>query len=97
MDIYVSNLPPVMSREDLKNLFNKYGEVSDVLCFKERGFAIVKMTNAVEAAKSINSLRGKQIGGVALKVTKASGLETKRQRSKTYISREWREKAEFKE
>ena len=97
MDIYVSNLPSLITSGDLKNLFGKHGEVSDVLWFKERGFSIVKMTDLKSAEKAIKALHRKEIVGAIINVKKAAGINTKRQRPKTYISREWREKAEFKE
>ena len=97
MDIYVSNLPSLITSGYLNNLFKEHGDVSDVLWFKDRGFAIVKMTDPESTKKAIKALHRKEILGAIINVKKAPGLKTKRQRPKTYISREWREKAEFKE
>ena len=97
MDIYVSNLPILITSQQLENLFKVYGAVSQVRLFQDKHFAIVKMETDPEAQKAIQGLNDKNIGGKNLRVKLAQGIQPKRYTKRTFISKEWRDKAEFKD
>ena len=73
-NIYVGNLPWKTTEEEIKELFNKFGEVLSVKIIKDRetgrprGFGFVDMENADAA---ISELNGKDFGGRALRVNEA--------------------------
>ena len=75
--MYVSNLGFHVQDEDLRNLFEPFGEVSSakVICDRNtgfsRGFGFVKMNSAEQAAKAMSSLQNKVIEGRALSVNTA--------------------------
>jgi RNA recognition motif-containing protein len=73
-NIYVGNLPWKTTEEEIKELFEKFGEVLSVKIVKDRetgrprGFGFVDMENADAA---ISELNGKDFGGRALRVNEA--------------------------
>ena len=73
-NVYVGNLPWKTTEEDIKELFEKYGEVLSVKIIKDRetgrprGFGFVDMENADTA---ITELNGKDFDGRALRVNEA--------------------------
>lgn len=79
--MYVSNLSFHTTDEDLKNLFNTFGEVSSskVITDREtgrsRGFGFVEMPEEADAKKAMEELNGKEIEGRALSVTVARPRE----------------------
>jgi len=87
MDIYVSNLSPYISNEDLKNHFSKFGVVSaanviiDKFTNRSRGFAFVTMPDDAEAQKAIQEMDGSSIDGKAITASKARPREEKPNRS----------------
>src|SRR4051812_44809152 len=72
--IYVGNLPFSADEEQVRTLFAQHGTVESVALIKDRdtgqfrGFGFVEMPNA-DAARAIQSLNGKDMGGGALKVS----------------------------
>jgi RNA recognition motif-containing protein len=77
MNIYVGNLARETDEQELKKVFEEYGEVSSVSIIKDRltgmprGFAFVEMPKEEEGNKAVEALNGKQIGGRTIKVDKA--------------------------
>lgn len=77
MDIYVGNLSYKISDQELKEVFEEFGEVSSAKVIKDRqtgrskGFGFVKMDNDDEAQEAINELDGAKIKGRMVKVNKA--------------------------
>lgn len=77
MDIYVGNLSYKISDQELKEVFEEFGEVSSAKVIKDRqtgrskGFGFVEMNNDDEAQAAINKLDGAEIKGRAAKVNKA--------------------------
>jgi len=76
MNMYVSNLGFQVTEENLRSLFDKYGEVTSAKIItdretgKSRGFAFVEMTdNAAETA--MKELDGTHLDGRAISVSKA--------------------------
>jgi len=84
MNIYVGNLDFSIKEDELKSLFEEYGEVSSVKVItdkfsgRSKGFAFVTMDNDEEALKAIEGVNGKEIDGRALKVSEAKPREDKR-------------------
>lgn len=64
MNIYVGNLDFKVDENDLKEVFEKFGEVSsskiitDKYSGRSKGFGFVEMENATEAKKAIDKLNG---------------------------------------
>ncbi len=74
--IYVGNLPFSATEADLRALFSQHGNVDSVSLptdretGRPRGFGFIEMSNA-DAAKAIQSLNGKDMGGRPLRVNEA--------------------------
>jgi RNA recognition motif-containing protein len=74
--IYVGNLPFTATEADLRTLFSQHGNVDSVSLptdretGRPRGFGFIEMSNA-DAAKAIQSLNGKDMGGRPLRVNEA--------------------------
>ena len=64
MNIYIGNLDFGVDENDLRNIFEKYGSVSDVKIItdkysgRSKGFGFVVMENNSEANKAISELNG---------------------------------------
>ncbi|MBI4665168.1 MAG: RNA-binding protein [Nitrospinae bacterium] len=76
MNIFVGNLPFSATENDLRSLFEEFGEVETVNVIKDRetgrsrGFAFVEMNNS-DADAAIKNLNGKEFQGRAIKVNQA--------------------------
>mgnify|MGYP000991020802 CR=1 FL=1 len=74
--IYVGNLPFTTTDAELRTLFGEHGTVesvslpSDRETGRPRGFGFVEMSQA-DAAKAIQALNGRDLGGRALRVNPA--------------------------
>jgi len=72
--MYVSNLSSHVTDEDLRTLFNQYGEVtsakviSDRETGRSRGFAFVEMADKA-GETAMKELNGKQVEGRAISVS----------------------------
>ena len=77
MNIYVGNLSPEVSEDELKAEFQSFGEVSTVTIVKDRmtgqprGFAFVEMPGKNEGQAAMESLNGKPLKGRNLTVNEA--------------------------
>lgn len=77
MNIYIGNLNYKVGEEDIKELFQEYGEVSSVKLIldketgRSKGFAFVDMENDSEANAAIQELNRKEFQGRALVVNEA--------------------------
>jgi RNA recognition motif-containing protein len=77
MNIFVSNLNFKVRSEDLKNLFEQYGEVlstkviTDKFSGKSRGFGFVEMKNDEDGQRAITELDQKDFGGRNITVSVA--------------------------
>jgi RNA recognition motif-containing protein len=77
MDIYVGNLSPEITDEDLRKAFEIFGQVLNITLIKDkysgrlRGFGFIKMSDDEEAQFAINGMNGKEIKGRVLKVNEA--------------------------
>jgi len=76
-NIFVGNLNFNTSEEDLRQLFEPYGQVDRVSIMtdrdtgRSRGFGFVEMANAEEGEKAISALNGQEIGGRTLNINEA--------------------------
>ena len=81
MNIYVANINFRASEQDLKALFEAYGEVSSVKILKDketnrsRGFGFVEMSDDGAARQAITSLNGADFLGKNLVVNEARPRE----------------------
>ncbi len=77
MNIYVGNLDPEVSEEDLKVAFEVYGQTQSVSIMKDRftgqsrGFGFVEMPSKNEGQAAIEGLNGKELKGKNLNVNEA--------------------------
>ena len=78
MNIYISNLHFSVTEQELKQLFELYGEVKSVHLIldrktkKSKGFAFIEIDNTTDAQKAIDQLNGKEIRGRMTKVSLAN-------------------------
>jgi RNA recognition motif-containing protein len=77
MNIYVGNLPHAAADEDLRQLFEPFGQVTSVAIIKDkfsgesRGFGFVEMPSKDEAQKAISGLNGSELKGRSLNINEA--------------------------
>ncbi len=77
MNIYIGNLPFNLGEEDLKEIFEEYGEVtsakiiSDKITGRSKGFGFVEMDNDAEATKAIKELNNSEVSGRNIKVNES--------------------------
>jgi RNA recognition motif-containing protein len=77
MNIYIANIPFKASEQELRELFEQYGEVSSakIVMDKEtqrsRGFGFVEMTDNANASEAIKKLNGASFLGKDLLVNEA--------------------------
>lgn len=81
MKLYVGNLSFNTTENDLQELFEQFGEVTEVglvtdrATARSRGFAFVTMGSAQEAEAAISALEGKPFQGRNLTVNEARPRE----------------------
>jgi len=77
MNIYIGNLSYEVTEEDLKQVFEAFGEVESVKVIKDKytnrskGFGFVEMPDNAEAQLAINDLNETELKGRTLNVNKA--------------------------
>lgn len=81
MNIYVANIPFKATEDDLRELFEEYGDVSsakiimDKLTQRSRGFGFVEMDDETEARQAIEAINGVDMMGKTLIVNEARPRE----------------------
>ncbi len=86
MNIYVGNFPYRTSEEELRTMFEEYGEVDSVRIIMERetgrskGFGFVEMTADSDAQDAIKALNETDLGGRQIKVNEARPKTERRDR-----------------
>jgi len=81
MKLYVGNLSFETTENDLQDLFEKHGKVTEVALMmdrmtgKSRGFAFVTMADTAEANAAMTALNGKEVGGRTMNVNEARARE----------------------
>ena len=77
MNIYVGNLSPNVTEEELQQAFEPFGQVESVKIIKDRysgesrGFGFVEMPNDQEAQSAIKDVNNTELKGRTLKVDEA--------------------------
>lgn len=83
MNIYVGNVPFSSTEENLRQLFETYGQVTSVKLIMDRetgrprGFGFVEMANDEEGKAAIAATDGKEHNGRMLKVNEARPKENR--------------------
>ena len=81
MNIYVGNISYHMAEENLKEIFEAFGEVStvkivtDKFSGRSKGYGFVEMTSDEDAKKAITALNGTEHYQRTLKVSEAKSRE----------------------
>jgi len=81
MKLYVGNLSFETTENDLQDLFEQHGQVSeahlmmDRMTGKSRGFAFVTMNDNAQANAAMSALNGYELNGRALTVNEARPRE----------------------
>lgn len=84
MNIYVGNMSYGVTEDDLREAFEKYGEVSSVNVINDRdtgrskGFAFVEMPQDDQAQAAMQELNGASMQGRNLTVNEAKPREPRR-------------------
>ena len=87
MNIFVGSLPFSLQEDDLRALFEAYGEVSTVKIINDRetgrskGFGFVEMTDDESAQKAISELNGAEVKGRSIAVSQAEEKKPNDRRS----------------
>ncbi|MBY0529756.1 MAG: RNA-binding protein [Rhabdochlamydiaceae bacterium] len=84
--LYVGSLPYSTTEDELRGLFESFGEIESVRIITDKftgmskGFGFVEMANADDAQKAVEGMNGKQLNGRTLIVNEARP-EQRRDRS----------------
>lgn len=87
MNIYVGNLNYNLSEDELRSIFEEFGEVvsakiiMDKYSGRSKGFGFVEMADNEEANAAIEALNDKDVGGRNIKVNKAREKTEDRRRN----------------
>ncbi|MBI1803433.1 MAG: RNA-binding protein [Ignavibacteriae bacterium] len=77
MRLYVGNLSRDVNEDDLRETFQAFGKVDEVVIVKDKfnsvpkGFGFVEMPDQTEAQKAIDELSGKELKGRSIDVNEA--------------------------
>ncbi|KAI1712603.1 RNA recognition motif domain-containing protein [Ditylenchus destructor] len=85
--VYVGNLPPTCSDDDVRQTFKKYGTILDIRHFKAQGYAFVRFDSKPAATKSIAEMNGGEFMGQSIRCSwgKSEGA-TGRESVKTLVT-----------
>jgi len=87
MNIYVGNLPYDLTKDELKDVFQQYGEVTSVniitdkMTGRSKGFGFVEMSDDAKAKEAIGKVDGYSFKGRNLKVSEARPREERNDRN----------------
>ncbi|MGQ7869632.1 RNA recognition motif domain-containing protein [Sunxiuqinia sp. sy24] len=82
MNIFVGNLNYAITEDDMREIFEEYGEltsvklITDKFTGRSKGFGFVEMADAEEAKKAIEELNGAEVEGRSMVVNES--IEKKR-------------------
>jgi RNA recognition motif-containing protein len=77
MNIYVGNLPFSASEDELRKMFEAYGQVDSVSIImdkfsgRSKGFGFVEMADSAQGQEAVKNLNGKDMDGRPLRVNEA--------------------------
>lgn len=86
MNIYVGNLNYSVTEDELRGVFEEYGEVEktaiiiDRMTGRAKGFGFVEMASDDDAKKAIESLDGAELKGRSMRVNEAKPREERPRR-----------------
>ncbi|KIX85541.1 RNA-binding protein [Vermiphilus pyriformis] len=92
INIYVGNLHPSVTEEQIKGLFEQFGNITSIKLIKDRftnqsrGFAFVQMSTDDEAQDAIAGLNGAELEGRSLRINEARPQEQRPRREGGYSS-----------
>ncbi len=87
MNVYVGNLSYSTSSEELREVFEKFGEVTSANVISDRdsgrskGFGFVEMSDDAQAKQAIENLNGTDLDGRTITVNEARPRESRPPRS----------------
>ena len=87
MNIYVGNLPYELTKDELQEVFQQYGEVTSVNIITDRmtgrskGFGFIEIAEEAKAMDAIDKLNGYSLKGRSLKVSQARPREQRNDRA----------------
>ena len=95
MNIYVGNLPPEVTEDELRREFTAFGQVMSVIIVdhkdsyvgEARGYGFVEMPSKSEGEAAIIGLEGKALDGQVITVIGALPLSPRREISSFHSSR----------
>jgi len=88
MNLYVSNLGFKVTDNDLRKLFEGFGQVSSAKIItdretgRSRGFGFVEMDSEKDATSAMTKLNGKEMDGRAISVSVAKERENRSDRKR---------------
>ncbi len=77
MNIFIGNLNYNLTEDDIRDIFEEYGElnsvkvISDKFTGRSKGFGFVEMSNDEEAKKAIEELNGAEVEGRSIVVNES--------------------------
>ncbi|MDD5091709.1 MAG: RNA-binding protein [Candidatus Wallbacteria bacterium] len=77
--LYVGNIPYTATREQLNELFTRFGTVKEVSIIEGKGFGFVEMSTPTEADAAKNTLNNTDFNGRTLRVDEAKPKQPKRE------------------
>ena len=84
--LYVGNLPWSVKDVELKDMFAKFGEISEAIVISDKysgrskGFGFVTFASKENADAAVTEMNGKEFEGRAIKVSEARPMEEKPRR-----------------
>ena len=88
MDVFVGNLPPDVGPSELREIFEKFGQVTDIRLIKDppsgrfKRYAFIEMPSQEEAEKAIEEMNGKDLKQMTLTVSEAKPKRPHKRKSK---------------
>lgn len=95
MNIFVGSLPYSIKEEEVKEQFERFGEVSSVKIISDKysgrskGFGFVEMPDAEQAKTAIKELNGTQVGGRSIVVNEAEERTERKREFKKRDDNRW--------
>lgn len=84
MNIYIGNLSPEVTEDDLREAFETYGQVTSAKVIKDkftgepRGFGFIEMPSTEEAKSAMDGLNSTELKGKTIVVNEARARSDKR-------------------
>ena len=88
MDVFVGNLPSDFSPNDVRELFEKFGEIRDVRLIKGQSsskykrYGFIEMPSQEEAEKAIEEMDGTELKDMTLVVKQANPKKPRKRKNK---------------